>query len=73
MAIEADMPFEEFTSRITSKFGRSFEGLLLKFKDEDGSKVTLRDEMDYDLAIETAREFAKGKPEGRLETWLTDA
>ena len=72
MAIDADMAFEEFANRITTKFGRSFEGMSLKFKDEDGGKVTLRDEMDYDLAIETARESAKGKPEGRLEIWLVD-
>ncbi len=72
MAIDADLPFEEFTNRITTKFGRSFEGLSLKFKDEDGGKVTLRDDSDYDLAIETARESAKGKAEGRLEIWLID-
>ncbi|EKM53513.1 uncharacterized protein PHACADRAFT_259928 [Phanerochaete carnosa HHB-10118-sp] len=72
MAIDAQMPFEEFIERITSKFGRSFEGLGMKFKDEDDGRVTLRDEMDYELAIETAKESAKGKPEGRLEIWCTD-
>ncbi|OBZ69923.1 hypothetical protein A0H81_10584 [Grifola frondosa] len=41
--------------------------LAMQFKDEDGGKVTLRDAMDYELAIETARESAKGRPEGRLE------
>ena len=44
----------------------------MKFKYEDGGKVTLRDEMDYELAIETARESAKGKPEGKLEIWCTE-
>ena len=44
----------------------------MKFKDEDGGKVTLRDESDYELAIETARESAKGKPEGKLEVWADD-
>lgn len=34
--------------------------------------MSLRDEMDYELAIETARENAKGKSEGRLEIWCTD-
>ena len=72
MAIEPEMPFEEFMNRLTTKFGKSLDGLGLKFKDEDGGKVTLRDEMDYELAIETARESAKGKPEGRLEVWCTD-
>lgn len=72
MAIDAQMPFEEFIDRITTKFGRSFDGLGMKFKDEDGGRVTLRDEMDYELAIETAKESAKGKPEGKLEIWCTD-
>ncbi|KAI0072836.1 hypothetical protein K474DRAFT_1678342 [Panus rudis PR-1116 ss-1] len=72
MAIDSAMPFEEFIERLTAKFERSFQELGVKFKDEDGGKVTLRDEMDYELAIETARESAKGKPEGRLELWCTD-
>ena len=72
MAIDATLAFEDFMERVTTKFGKSFGGLGMKFKDEDGGKVTLRDEMDYELAIETARESAKGKPEGRLEIWCTD-
>jgi len=39
----------------TSKFGKTIDGLGLKFKDEDGTHVSLRDDSDYDLAIETAR------------------
>ncbi|KAH8096758.1 NADPH oxidase regulator NoxR [Cristinia sonorae] len=72
MAIDATMPFDEFIDRLTAKFDRSFDALGIKFKDEDGGKVTLRDESDYELAIETARESAKGKMEGRLEVWCTD-
>ena len=72
MAIDAAMTFEDFMDRITAKFDKSFNGLGLKFKDEDGGKVTLQDESDYELAIETARESAKGKPEGRLEIWCID-
>jgi hypothetical protein len=73
MALDASLGFEEFVDRVTAKFGKSFTGLGLKFKDEDGGKVTLRDESDYELAIETARENAKGKPEGKLEIWCSDA
>lgn len=73
MALDPAMPFEEFLDRVTAKFGAGFNGLGMKFKDEDGGKVTLRDEMDYELAIETARESAKGKPEGKLEIWCTDS
>ncbi|KAJ6497758.1 NADPH oxidase regulator NoxR [Mycena sanguinolenta] len=70
MALAPETPFEEFMDKVTAKFGR---GLTLKFTDEDGGKVSLRDESDYELAIETARESSKGKPEGKLEIWCMDA
>lgn len=72
MALTPDTPFEEFLDRVTQKFGRSMNGLGLRFMDEDGVKVTLQDESDYELAIETARESSKGKPEGKLEIWCTN-
>lgn len=72
MALTPETSFEEFMDKVTSKFGKPINGLGLKFKDEDGGKVTLRDESDYELAIETARESSKGKPEGKLEIWCTD-
>jgi PB1 domain len=72
MTLTSDTPFEEFVEKITSKFGRPFDGLSLKFMYEDGGKVTLRDESDYELAIETARESSQGKGEGKLEIWCAD-
>ncbi|KAG1728355.1 hypothetical protein EDD22DRAFT_930256 [Suillus occidentalis] len=72
MTLTPDASFEEFVERVTSKFGTAMDGLGLKFKDEDDVKVTLRDDSDYELAIETARANAKGKGEGKLEIWCTD-
>jgi len=72
MAITPEMSFEEFLDRITSKFGKGLDSLEMKFKDEDGSMISLRDDSDYELAIETARESAKGKPEGKLEIWCVE-
>ncbi|KAF8484368.1 hypothetical protein JB92DRAFT_3131556 [Gautieria morchelliformis] len=72
MALAPETTFDEFVERVTSKFSKSLNGLGLKFKDEDGTHVSLRDDSDYDLAIETARESARGKPEGKLEIWCTD-
>ncbi|KAF8629433.1 hypothetical protein AX15_003479 [Amanita polypyramis BW_CC] len=72
MALPTDTTFAEFMDKLTSKFGRSITGLGIKFKDEDGGKVSLRDESDFELAVETAREGANGKGEGRLEIWCTD-
>jgi len=72
MALVPETMFEEFMDKVTAKFGKEINGLSLKFKDEDGGKVSLRDDSDYELAIETARESAKGKPEGKLEIWCSD-
>ena len=72
MALLPETPYEEFLDMVTRKFGVVPGALGMKFKDEDGGKVTLRDDMDYELAIETARHNAKGRPEGRLEIWCMD-
>ncbi|KAJ7263915.1 NADPH oxidase regulator NoxR [Mycena rebaudengoi] len=72
MALVPEMPFDEFMDRVTMKFNVDIDGLALKFKDEDGVHVSLRDAGDYELAIETARESAKGMPEGKLEIWCED-
>lgn len=72
MVLTPDTLFPDFMDKVMAKFYKEVNGLYLKFKDEDGSKVSLRDESDYELAIETARVSAKGKAEGKLEIWCTD-
>ncbi|KIJ51209.1 hypothetical protein M422DRAFT_58816 [Sphaerobolus stellatus SS14] len=72
MAVTPEMPFEEFVDRVTAKFGKNPNELELKFKDEDGTRVSLMDDSDFDLAIETARESARGRPEGKLEVWCIE-
>lgn len=72
MTLSPDVPYNEFIDKVSAKFGKASGAMGLKFKDEDGMKVSIRDDSDYDLALETARESAKGKPEGRLELWCTD-
>jgi hypothetical protein len=72
MAIVPDMPWEEFLDRVCAKFDKAYGSLEMKFKDEDGVMVTMKDDSDYELAIETAREAAKGKPEGKLEVWCQE-
>jgi len=72
MAVTPEMPYEEFIDRVTAKFGKSPGSMSFKFKDEDGTRVSLRDDSDFDLTIETARESARGRPEGKLEIWCLD-
>jgi PB1 domain len=72
MTLAPEVSFKEFVRMVMTKFGCPSHGLGLKFKEEDGLMVSLKDESDYELAIETARETAKGKPEGKLEIWCTE-
>ena len=72
MALDPHTTFEEFMEKVSAKFGVPLGALSLRFKDEDGGRVSMRDESDYEMAIETARESSKGKPEGKLELWCTD-
>ena len=69
MTLTPDTPFPDFMDKVMARFHQKAHGLYLKFKDEGGGKVSLRDESDYVLAIETARESAKGKAE---EVWYID-
>jgi neutrophil factor 2 len=71
MTLSPEMSFKDFVRMLMKKFG-CVNGLGLKFKDEDGGMVSLKDESDYELAIETAKENAKGRPEGKLEIWCTE-
>ena len=68
MMLLPETPYQAFMDMVTRKVGV----VPGAFIDEDGGKVTLRDEMDYKLAIETARHNAKGRPDGRLQIWCMD-
>jgi len=72
MTIPPTTSFIEFVQRVTTKFGTSLTGLAMKFTDEEGTKISLRDESDFELAVETARESAKGRSEGKIEVWCVD-
>jgi len=72
MTIPPTTSFKEFVERVTIKFGTSLTGLGMKFMDEEGTKISLRDESDFELAIETARENAKGRSDGKIEVWCVD-
>jgi hypothetical protein len=70
MAMPPDVPIEEFFDLMAAKFGMSVNDLNMKFADEEGTKVSLLDESDYELALATARENAKGRLEGKLTIWI---
>ena len=72
MAITPDTQFDEFMNLIARKFQTSPNRLVVKFQDEDGGNVTLEDESDFELAVETVRANSNGRSEGRLDIWCQD-
>jgi hypothetical protein len=72
MTMSPDIGFAEFLAKIYAKFQRKAGDLDIKFTDEDGAKISLQDESDFEMAIETARSQAKGRSEGKLELWCRE-
>lgn len=62
------MTWDEFYSKVLTKFDLRSVGL--KYIDEDETMVTLMDESDWESAVDASREFARGRPEGKLEVWV---
>lgn len=81
MTLSPDTTWPEFLARVAAKFSRPADafGLGMQFVDEDGARVSLRDDSDYELAIETAREVMATKrgsgsaSEGKLVVWVADS
>ncbi|KAF8317716.1 hypothetical protein DL93DRAFT_2055303, partial [Clavulina sp. PMI_390] len=73
MTLLPSVSFDEFVDKVSAKFGQSANSLNIKFKDEDGNKVSLVDDSDFDLAMEVARDSAKSgkRSEGKLEVWCS--
>lgn len=61
----------EFKSKVIKKFSLGSR-VSMKYQDEEGSRITLLDEDDWESAVDTARSYAKGRPEGKIEIWVED-
>ncbi|KAG8977814.1 hypothetical protein FRB90_008657 [Tulasnella sp. 427] len=72
MAVYPATSFDEFVDMLTIKFKKGWNNVNIKFMDTDGSKVSLKDDMDWEMAIEVARESVKGRGEAKLDMWMAD-
>lgn len=72
LALTPEVSFVDFMGMLSTKFGVPVRKLDVKFKDEDGGMVSLKDDMDYEMALETAKEIGSGKAEGKLEVWCVE-
>lgn len=66
-----DTPYPEFYARLQSKFGLS--DMSLKYKDEDGTFITIADDDDWNSAVDAARENCQaGRHDGKLDIWVVE-
>lgn len=65
MTLPASASFALFLQRVLDKFDKASSAeLRLKFRDEEGGMVSMRDEGDFELAVEVAREMSYSKDNG---------
>lgn len=72
MAISPTLPFPEFVEKIASKFRKNPKDFQLEFEYDDGEKIVMEDEGEYDMAIETARALGQGTPNWKLSVWVLE-
>jgi len=70
-SLDVETTYAEVYARLQSKFG--VPELKLKYKDEDGTFVTIADEDDWSSAIDAARENCQaGRHDGKLDIWVIE-
>jgi len=67
--LSPEVRFSELVSQVSAKVDRPASSVALKFLDEDGHKISLLDDSDVEMAVETARDRRFG---GKLEIWCLD-
>lgn len=63
--LSASTDLSTFFARVAAKLDVPTGTLRLEFMDEDGVKTSLRDEEDWDLAMETATRAGQDRNTGR--------
>lgn len=76
MLVAPSVSFFDLRKRVCDKFEQSLSGLRMKFEDEDGTRVSIRDDEDWEMAVGTARMHMKalggGLGEGKLTVWCEE-
>lgn len=70
MSATPETQLRDFLSQLAIKLDRPPYDLVARFKDEEGDMVSLRDEGDWEAAVDCARCRAGGSVEGKLEVWV---
>jgi hypothetical protein len=73
MSLRPSDTLSVFLDALRSKMDDGAGVAVVRFRDEDGDMVTLRDEGDYEAAVDVARAMRRGGgrgEEGRLEVWV---
>ncbi|KAG8859707.1 hypothetical protein FRB96_004281 [Tulasnella sp. 330] len=76
MLVAPSVSFSELRKRVCDKFEQPLLGLRMKFEDEDGTRMSIRDDEDWEMAVGAARTHMKalggGLGEGKLSVWCEE-
>ncbi|TIB02372.1 hypothetical protein E3P94_01160 [Wallemia ichthyophaga] len=72
MLVSNETSYDAFLNHILRKFDKSAGSFRVRFKDEDGVKITVQDHSDLELAIDTARLHGNGRSDGKLDICRSD-
>jgi len=72
MALDLTLSFAEFRQRVAAKFETTPQSIMLKFRDEDGGKVSLRDESDYCTSLRSSPRERQGPAGGQTRGLVRD-
>ncbi|KAH9809928.1 hypothetical protein DFH28DRAFT_903815 [Melampsora americana] len=71
MSIDPEMSLPAFINKVSKKFSLQSD-VSMRYRDEEGSMITILDDDDWESAVDTARSYAKGRAEGKIEVWVDD-
>lgn len=70
-SIDPEMSLPAFINKVSKKFSLQSD-VSMRYRDEEGSMITILDDDDWESAVDTARSYAKGRAEGKIEVWVED-
>jgi len=68
MVVSPSIPYTDLYKRVCDKLEQPLGRVRVKFEDEDGTRVSIRDDEDWEMAIGTTR--MKGT--GKLAVWCEE-
>lgn len=68
MVVSPSITYSDLYKRVCDKLEQAFGRVRVKFEDEDGTKVTIRDDEDWEMAVN----ITSMRGDGKLPIWCEE-